>query len=112
MTTALVGNRRKESPRPRLRTTADGRLAVVIDSVLVPVRLRQCFPWSEPGLHLSLRDDENREVAVEEVEIRQWTVETRHRASSPLRTDEAAEGGVGRESGEVRVGVQVLPLSA
>jgi hypothetical protein len=76
------------------------------------VRLRQCFPWSEPGLHLSLRDDEDREVAIvddpaelepesrqaleqalaeagfvlevtrvldidEEVEIRQWTVETR-----------------------------------
>jgi hypothetical protein len=78
----------------------------------VAVRLRQCFPWSEPGLHLSLRDDEDREVAIvddpatldpesrraleqalaeagfvldvvrvldidEEVEIRQWTVETR-----------------------------------
>ncbi|HEY5418439.1 MAG TPA: DUF1854 domain-containing protein [Gemmatimonadaceae bacterium] len=77
----------------------------------MPVRLRQCFPWSEPGLHLSLRDDEDREVAIvddpallepesrralehalaeagfvlevtrvvdldEEVEIRQWTVET------------------------------------
>jgi hypothetical protein len=90
----------------------DGRLVVLVDSVPVPVRLRQCFPWSEPGLHLSLRNDEDREVAivddpaaldadsrraleqalaeagfvlevtrvldiVEEVEIRQWTVETR-----------------------------------
>jgi hypothetical protein len=75
------------------------------------VRLRQCFPWSQPSQHLSLRNDEDREVAivddpaelepesrqalehalaeagfvlevtrvldiVEEVEIRQWTVET------------------------------------
>jgi hypothetical protein len=112
MTTVLVSDRRKESPTPTLRTAADGRLAVVIDSVPIPVRLRQCFPWSEPGLHLSLRDDEDREVAIvddparldaesrlaleqalaaagfvlevtrvldidEEVEIRQWTVETR-----------------------------------
>src|SRR6476469_2049613 len=95
-----------------LRTAADGRLHVVVDGRCVAVRLRQCFPWSEPGLHLSLRNDEDREVAIvddpedlddesrraiehaiaeagfvlevtrvldieEEVEIRQWTVETR-----------------------------------
>lgn len=77
----------------------------------VPVRLRQCFPWSEPQRHLSLRDASDREVALvddpaglddasrgaieralaiagfvldvvrvveieEEVEIRQWSVET------------------------------------
>ena len=94
-----------------LRTAVDGRLVVVIDDRSVAVRLRQCFPWSEPGLHLSLRDDEDREVAIiddpahledesrlalehavaeagfvlevtrvididEEVEIRQWVVET------------------------------------
>jgi hypothetical protein len=101
-----------ESPTPTLRIAADGRLVVLVDGEPVPVRLRQCFPWSEPGLHLSLRDDEDREVAIvddpaelepesrqaleqalaeagfvlevtrvldidEEVEIRQWTVETR-----------------------------------
>jgi uncharacterized protein DUF1854 len=101
-----------ESPTPTLRIAADGRLVVLVDGDPVPVRLRQCFPWSEPGLHLSLRDDEDREVAIvddpaeldpesrqaieqalaeagfvlevtrvldidEEVEIRQWTVETR-----------------------------------
>jgi hypothetical protein len=94
-----------------LRIAPDGRLHVTVDGRCVPVRLRQCFPWSEPGLHLSLRDDEDREVAIvddptllapesrraleqavaeagfvlevtrvldidEEVEIRQWTVET------------------------------------
>ena len=77
------------------------------------VRLRQCFPWSEPGRHLSLRNEDDEEIALvddpalldsesrralesaladagfvldvmqvvdveEEVEIRQWTVETRH----------------------------------
>ena len=95
-----------------LRSAGDGRLVAIIDGSPVGVRLRQCFPWSEPGLHLSLRDDADREVAIvddpaeldaesrgaieqalaeagfvlevtrvldidEEVEIRQWTVETR-----------------------------------
>jgi Domain of unknown function (DUF1854) len=97
---------------PTLRIATDGRLVLLVDGEAVPVRLRQCFPWSEPGLHLSLRDDEDREVAIvddpaeldpqsrsaleralaeagfvlevthvldidEEVEIRQWIVETR-----------------------------------
>ena len=97
---------------PTLRIWPDGRLVVLVNDEPVPVRLRQCFPWSEPRLHLSLRNDEDREVAIvddpaelddesrqaleqtlaeagfvlevtrvldieEEVEIRQWTVETR-----------------------------------
>ena len=52
MTKVLVADRKKESSTPTLRTAADGRLAVVVDSVPIPVRLRQCFPWSEPGLWL------------------------------------------------------------
>ena len=94
-----------------MRTAADGRLVVELRGEPVAVRVRQCFPWSEPRRHLSLRDDEEREVALvedpgvlapesrhaleralaeagfvlevtrvleveEEVEIRQWTVET------------------------------------
>ena len=94
-----------------MRTAADGRLVVELHGQTVAVRVRQCFPWSEPRRHLSLRDDEEREVALvedpaalapesrhaleralaeagfvlevtrvleveEEVEIRQWTVET------------------------------------
>jgi hypothetical protein len=94
-----------------LRMGADGRLLAELDDEVVSVRLRQCFPWSEPHRHLSLRDDDEREVAFvddptllepesrqvlehalavagfvldvtrvldieEEVEIRQWTVET------------------------------------
>jgi len=110
MTDVLMNEKIDETPTLRIAT--DGRLVVMVDGAPVPVRLRQCFPWSEPGLHLSLRDDEDREVAIvddpagldaesrgaieqalaeagfvlevtrvldidEEVEIRQWTVETR-----------------------------------
>jgi hypothetical protein len=100
-------------PHVSLRTSPDGRLLARIGGKWVPVRLRQCFPWSEPGRHISLRDDGDEEIALveepaalapesrraleraiaeagfvldvtrviaveEEVEIRQWTVETRH----------------------------------
>lgn len=96
-----------------LRMGADGRLRAIVGGKSVSVRLRQCFPWSEPHRHLSLRDDDEREVVFvddpallepesrraledalavagfvlevtrvldidEEVEIRQWTVETVH----------------------------------
>jgi hypothetical protein len=102
-----------ETSGPELRSDTDGRLLAMIDGEGVAVRLRQCFPWSEPGCHLSLRDADDEEVALvkdpalldpasrralefalaeagfvlevvqvlaidEEVEIRQWTVETRH----------------------------------
>ena len=95
-----------------LERAPDGRLLVLTTNGPVAVRLRQCFPWSEPQRHISLRDDREREVALvadpaslddesrraiehalaeagfvlevtrvlsvdEEVEIRQWTVETR-----------------------------------
>ena len=49
-----------------LRGTGDGRLVAVVEGAHVPVRLRQCFPWSEPHRHLSLRDAEDREVALVE----------------------------------------------
>ena len=111
MIDTLVVNETEETSVPVLRTAPDGRLLVMIDAVPVSVRLRQCFPWSQPTQHLSLRNDEDREVAIvddpdqlepesrqaldqalaeagfvlevtrvldieEEVEIRQWTVET------------------------------------
>src|ERR1700694_5538311 len=94
-----------------LRTAGDGRLCVMTEEGAVAVGLRQCFPWSEPRRHLSLRDSDEKEIAhvddpdvldaesrdaleralavagfvldvtrvlaiEEEVEIRQWTVET------------------------------------
>jgi hypothetical protein len=103
----------KESTQLELRSAGDGRLFAIVDGVAVPVRLRQCFPWSEPQRHLSLRDEDDEEVVLvedpaalgdesrrileqalaeagfvlevtrvlsidEEVEIRQWKVETKH----------------------------------
>jgi Domain of unknown function (DUF1854) len=103
---------RETTPELVLRSSNDGRLLAVIDGETVAVRLRQCFPWSEPDRHLSLRDAEDNEIALvrdpgdldaasrdaleraiaeagfvlevtrvmsieEEVEIRQWVVETR-----------------------------------
>jgi len=103
----------KEAEALVLRSADDGRLFAMVDGAAVAVRLRQCFPWSEPRRHLSLRDEDDEEVALvedpatlgeesrraiehalaeagfvlqvtrvvsieEEVEIRQWKVETRH----------------------------------
>lgn len=96
----------------RLRRSS-GRLIAIVEGRAVLVRLRQCFPWSEPHRHLSLRDEDDEEIALvedpaslepesrhaleeavaeagfvlevvrvlsieEEVEIRQWKVETKH----------------------------------
>jgi hypothetical protein len=112
MTETLTPDLITESPLT-LRAAGDGRLIARVGGKWVTVRLRQCFPWSEPGRHLSLRDDGDEEVALvddpatlapesrraleralaeagfvlqvtrvleieEEVEIRQWTVETKH----------------------------------
>jgi uncharacterized protein DUF1854 len=103
----------KEAIALALRTGRDGRLVAIVRDAAIGVRVRQCFPWSEPQRHLSLRDDDEVEVAFvddpaslepesrcalehalvaagfvlqvtrvvdidEEVEIRQWTVETAH----------------------------------
>jgi hypothetical protein len=105
------------TPELVLRNGTDGRLVAMVSGVPVSVRLRQCFPWSEPDRHLSLRDGEDNEIALvrdpadldaqsrdaleravaeagfvlevtrvvsieEEVEIRQWVVETRQGARS------------------------------
>src|SRR4051812_39301783 len=108
--TAIIGQQEEGLV---LRNEGDGRLLIDVDGELTPVRLRQCFPWSDPRRHLSLRDDDERELALvedpadlgdasrealelaladagfvlevtrvvsidEEVEIRQWVVETKH----------------------------------
>jgi uncharacterized protein DUF1854 len=113
MAQTLTHETNAEADELPLRTAGDGRLVAIVNGHAIPVRLRQCFPWSEPGRQLSLRDDEDREVVLvddpaaleeesrkaldvaladagfvlevarvvsieEEVEIRQWTVETAH----------------------------------
>ena len=37
-----------ETTQLELKGAGDGRLFAIVDGVAVPVRLRQCFPWSEP----------------------------------------------------------------
>jgi hypothetical protein len=101
----------------RLENHRDGRLAAVVGGRTVAVKLRQCFPWSEPSRFVSLRDSDDKEVALidaptsldtesrqafelalaeagfvldvtrvleieEEIEIRQWTVETKQGSRS------------------------------
>jgi hypothetical protein len=98
-----------------LRNRGDGRLMAVRGGDVIAVKLRQCFPWSEPTRHISLRDTDDKEIALvddpssldaesrqafelalaeagfvlevtrvleieEEIEIRQWTVETKQGA--------------------------------
>ena len=109
---AMSANREKTAESIVLRNQGDGRLMAIRGENTVATKLRQCFPWSEPTRHLSLRDSEDQEVALvddpasldaesrqalelalaeagfvlevtrvteieEEIEIRQWTVETR-----------------------------------
>ena len=100
-----------------LANHGDGRLVAILGERTVPVKLRQCFPWSEPAQFISLRDSDDKEVALvespasldpdsrqafelalaeagfvldvtrvqdidEEIEIRQWTVETKQGSRS------------------------------
>jgi hypothetical protein len=100
-----------------LRKYGDGRLVAIVGERSIPVKLRQCFPWSEPTRHVSLRDADDKEIGLidepasldaesrqalemalaaagfvlevtrvrsieEEIEIRQWTVETRQGSRS------------------------------
>src|SRR5581483_11879508 len=43
---------------------ADGQLSVLKDGVRTSVRVCRCFPWSEPGRFISLRDEKENEVAL------------------------------------------------
>ena len=53
------------SPAPlRLARQPDGRLAALTGEVATPVRPVRCFPWSGPTSFVSLRDDQDREVAL------------------------------------------------
>jgi hypothetical protein len=47
-----------------LERRADGRLWATRKGAARPVQVKRCFPWSEPGRYVSLRDDDEDEVAV------------------------------------------------
>jgi len=117
MTSLMISQSSDEDRRVlSLEIDESGQLFVA-DHPPVPVRVRQCFPWSEPHRYLSLRDANDREIAMvddpatlddvsrgaieralgiagfvlevtrvlnieEEVEIRQWSVETTSGARS------------------------------
>lgn len=109
---AMPAYRERKEGAVVLRNQGDGRLRALVGERTVVVKLRQCFPWSEPTRHISLRDNDDKELALvedpasldaesrqalelalaeagfvldvtrvlaieEEIEIRQWTVETR-----------------------------------
>jgi hypothetical protein len=114
---AVTAYRERKADTLVLKNHGDGRLVAVIGERTVAVKLRQCFPWTEPTRHVSLRDSEDKEVALvedpasldedsrqalelalaeagfvlevtrvldidEEIEIRQWKVETKQGARS------------------------------
>jgi hypothetical protein len=54
----------RERPAVSLRNHGDGRLKALIGERVVAVKLRQCFPWSEPTRHISLRDADDKEIAL------------------------------------------------
>lgn len=65
METILVRRPTSESRAAlRLEQRADGRLWALRDGAEHAVTVRRCFPWSEPACHLSLRNDDDEEVAL------------------------------------------------
>ena len=63
-TTLLEGSRRTEAYSIRLERRADGRLWATRDGEARPVWVQRLFPWSEPGRYVSLRDEDENEVAL------------------------------------------------
>jgi hypothetical protein len=47
-----------------LSRRADGRLWLTLAEDARPVVVRRCFPWTDPGRFISLRDDRNAELAL------------------------------------------------
>jgi uncharacterized protein DUF1854 len=65
MDLTLVGRRGLEVRADlRIERRSDGLLWAARGAVERPVRVRRCFPWSEPARWLSLRDDDEEEFAL------------------------------------------------
>ena len=54
----------EEQEKLKLERRADGQLWAASNGDERAVRVHRCFPWSEPGRYLSLRDTENEEFAL------------------------------------------------
>ncbi len=65
--------------KPTLEYRADGSLCVLRGDTAIPVTVRPCFPWSEARRWVSLRDDEQEEVAL---------------VRDPAELDEASRGAL------------------
>ena len=48
---------------PKLERRVDGQLWATTGENEAPVRVHRCFPWSEPQRYVSLRDDDQHELA-------------------------------------------------
>lgn len=65
MTTVFVGEASAQpSTALTLERRPDGQLWATQDGVERAVTVRRCFPWSEPGRFVSLRDHEDTEFAL------------------------------------------------
>jgi hypothetical protein len=62
--TGLNVERRMSKAEVTLERRADGRLWAMRGGRERPVSVRRCFPWSEPGRYVSLRDDDEEEFAL------------------------------------------------
>jgi hypothetical protein len=60
----MVRFRENEEGRVTLERRADGQLWADVNGVRRAVRVHRCFPWSEPGRFLSLRDTDDEELAL------------------------------------------------
>jgi hypothetical protein len=59
-----LNQRLEQATHLLLERRGDGQLWAITNGATSPVRVHRCFPWSEPDQYLSLRDHENREVAL------------------------------------------------
>jgi len=48
----------------RIERNAEGQLIAHKDGKAVPVRVVRCFPWTAPGKFVSLRDEQDHEIAL------------------------------------------------
>ena len=83
------------STGPRLAIGLDGRLEIETTSGPRPVVVRRCFPWSDPGRHISLRDEDEEEIAL---------------VDDPARLDPASREAIERALAEAGFVLEVTRL--